>query len=1611
MLKETNTNKNLVIQILESNKTKSLQATVKESFNNRGKPKKIKQKNTNENFLKEKDNLNDNIYNEQLNSSKHLNDNTKIRKPEIVKLKLIPEDVKIKTDIITQVINIRRIYVDLNEENISNQDENNIISNQKTLYSDNSIRTCQYTILTFFPLALFNQFKSAFNWFFLIYNIIACIPQLSDLDPLAEVSPFIIVLVFNLIKEAIEDYRKYKNDKKANETSVLIFKDKRFTREKCQNIRVGNILKIYKDDLIPADVLIIKSSLKTGLAYMQTSNLDGENTLKPREALNITQTRINNKLHILRDTFDYEKDHFYIEVISPNKNIYDIEGTVFFNHNKNHINIKNVLLRGSRLKNVDYVYGIVIYNGHDTKLMQNIEHSSNKLSTIDVKLNYIVLFIFIAFILMNTISDVIGIEIRSKKLPDYDKQEPKSEYLFYYNKNNDGNALEITRIISNNFLIYNTLIPVSIFIAFTFCKIWQTIYLQQFSPEYRKDVNDNIKCFSTGLMDELGLVKYIFSDKTGTLTKNEMVFKGCSINRELFDDSGDNNDSVTTDTFIAQNMFNAPAQSIFGSSISRKNFSGNDSTKGWTNQSKLTTSKVSETFSPTNLFKFLQSNNISTYYNCIGGIPFCNKVEPFEQFFINIIVNHDVLVEENSNKEINFQGPSPDEITLVTAAYEFGFCFKSREKGIITIEIYDHEQNIHKREKKFKILQKFDFTSERQCSSIVVEDLQTRRIILYIKGSDRKIFNILDSYSQQNISQKTKIHLDHFAKQGLRTLCFGLRYLSKDDYYYWESRYKELKHKSMENKAYLKDLENIVKHLESDITLLGVSALEDKLQDEVEKDIKKFIDAGINFWMITGDKMDTAESIGYSCGIVSEDTDVYKIKETNDVESVIKSMEEISKKINTIDVELANITKMHHEKMIKKKIIPYDDKFKYYRKRYNSVVYRERKNNFGSIYVSTNDKNKSKRKINLYNDDNFTENKDIKEDNIKNKTKNININNNNNENNKFSYMEEFDHVGNSLNYQINNSLINKKVQIKEDLNKVTYNSKNSENSDNDKIIFKYVAKNVDNVSNLGDYSLIQKKIKKVAESANSSEIFQNEATEKERYDNFSKEKLQREEEPKVDKEDKNHKDIPLEEQKFNDYFDYCQKELIQMAIRHSNRLKLFKIKYLYPIPQDADYIYKKITSKFTLILEGQAITTCMTDGKASDLFWDLIQRSRSLICCRASPSQKSQIVEFVKRRTDSVTLGIGDGGNDVNMIRAASVGIGIFGKEGYQAAYNSDYAISQFKYLKGLLFKEGRNTLSKNSYFLYHYFFKNFLFTIPLFWFGIYSLFSGGNYYNDYYTMGFNSFITVIPLCVVAILDEEFDPKFEDFSDKERQLLFTFFPNIFKEYRDSYPFNILKFFTLFGISLIFSFICYIVPATSFRYNFYGKGLDGYQYSYWDSSIVTYLSIVVIHYFIMIIDTFCYNIGIILFYFIQLLISFAFLFFVEVHEESELHKTLKFMLTNWNSWLTGLITCSICLVLFYILRRGEYFFGGFILNKIKQKQFDIFIEKFYQKKVEQMTRVLRNVAKFKRIYYNEQENIQEDNLNDQKMKKIVEEFKDKKKYYMNSNLRKNKSSLK
>ena len=407
----------------------------------------------------------------------------------------------------------------------------------------------------------------------------------------------------------------------------------------------------------------------------------------------------------------------------------------------------------------------------------------------------------------------------------------------------------------------------------------------------------------------------------------------------------------------------------------------------------MNNSKISESFDITNFLKIIQLNRNSKnlYY---GSIPIGNIYEVFEHFFINIIVNHDVLKETNSSEKINFQGSSPDEITLVSAAYELGFHFVSRENGLIKIEIHNFEnENIIK--KTYKILQKFDFTSERQCSSIVVEDLQTKKIILYIKGSDKKIFGSLDEFSKGNIFPKTKKHVDQFAKRGLRTLCFGFKYIKKENYKQWEKKYNDIKNKNIQNKELLNDLNNQIKRMENKVFLLGVTALEDKLQNDVEKDIKKFIEAGINFWMITGDKLDTAESIGYSCGIFSEDSELYKFKDTNNEKEVINRMNEISNKINEIDLELNNITKTHQDKMVEKKIIKNDENFKRYRKRCNSFT---GKNKELEIF-NENIKSKDGKSLNIYGGKNLNvknQKNQEKQESQQTLKQNFGLNNNNN---------------------------------------------------------------------------------------------------------------------------------------------------------------------------------------------------------------------------------------------------------------------------------------------------------------------------------------------------------------------------------------------------------------------------------------------------------------------------------------------------------------------------------------------------------------------------------------------------------------------------------------
>ena len=506
----------------------------------------------------------------------------------------------------------------------------------------------------------------------------------------------------------------------------------------------------------------------------------------------------------------------------------------------------------------------------------------------------------------------------------------------------------------------------------------------------------------------------------------------------------------------------------------------------------------------------------------------------------------------------------------------------------------------------------------------------------------------------------------------------------------------------------------------------------------------------------------------------------------------------------------------------------------------------------------------------------------------------------------------------------------------------------------------------------------------------------------------------------VKKEHRKKANLPIEEEEFLKYFEKCIENLREIFYIQQKCFFLFKMPYLYnlineeknPLTEDTkkrnwkeklnlkNYLLQtKI--KYSLIISGECIQYCIEDGEPANLFWFLIQHSRSIICCRCSPKQKCDIVEFVKKHTKEITLAIGDGENDVNMIKAANVGIGIFGKEGSQAAFNSDYAFYEFKYLRILLFINGRFALLRNTYFLNMYFFKNLFYTFQPIIFTFYSLYSGLFFYDEFYDSMFNTFISIFPLIAFSIIDEDFNP---DSIKKEFNRKITFLlPDMFKQTRDSKPFNLIKYITCNIVALILAIILFTIYFNSFIDII--KNEKGDVSSYYEFIFCTYLSVLLIHFFMVYLDSSLFNYIIIIIFIIQIFLDIIFILVMNRIPSDNKLSGVTSNLLSITHFFTIVASCAIVCLPFYILRRMEYFFGLNIANFIKNNNIEIFFKgKFYIKKIRQMIRAISAIIKFKRINEEliivDKKNINQkpiyESLIDNKMAKLVENYKNNKK---------------
>merc|ERR1719225_460277 len=252
--------------------------------------------------------------------------------------------------------------------------------------------------------------------------------------------------------------------------------------------------------------------------------------------------------------------------------------------------------------------------------------------------------------------------------------------------------------------------------------------------------------------------------------------------------------------------------------------------------------------------------------------------------FLNLLtVCHTVIPEQDEDGKIKYNAASPDEKALVEGAEVYDYKFVARKPESVTIKTcYDQLE-------EYTVLNVIEFTSTRKRMSIIVRNSKGQ-IKLYIKGADSVILERLGEKDSQRLHYGTTIaHLEEFARSGLRTLCLGVATIPQAEYDRWNQNWK-VATAAITNREQL--VEEAATKIECNLTLIGATAIEDRLQDQVPDTIKNLLEANIHVWMLTGDKQETAINIAKSCMLHKESMQLMIINSSSleDAKQEIKAL-------------------------------------------------------------------------------------------------------------------------------------------------------------------------------------------------------------------------------------------------------------------------------------------------------------------------------------------------------------------------------------------------------------------------------------------------------------------------------------------------------------------------------------------------------------------------------------------------------------------------------------------------------------------------------------------------------------------------------------------------
>uniref|UniRef100_A0A4W6FLE7 Phospholipid-transporting ATPase n=1 Tax=Lates calcarifer TaxID=8187 RepID=A0A4W6FLE7_LATCA len=872
----------------------------------------------------------------------------------------------------------------------------------------NAIKTSKYNLFTFLPLNLFEQFQRIANAYFLFLLVLQVIPEISSLSWFTTVVPLVLVLSVTAAKDATDDI--VSTFKTYNTFCFWSLFPVRLRSEKWMDVQVGDIIKLENNQFVTADLLLLSSSEPLNLVYIETAELDGETNLKVRQALPVTGD-LGDDIEKLAD-FNGE-----VRCEPPNNRLDRFTGTLTFAGQKYSLDNEKILLRGCTLRNTEWCFGLVLFGGPETKLMQNCGKSTFKRTSIDRLMNVLVLCIFGFLAIMCTVL-AIG---------NWFWEVREGSQFTVFLPRQDGNDAAFSAFLTfwSYVIILNTVVPISLYVSVEIIRLGNSFYIDWDRKMYYARNDTPAEARTTTLNEELGQIKYVFSDKTGTLTQNIMTFNKCSINGKSYGKIQD-----------------------------------------------LAVVRVDFSFNPLADPRFVFHDHA-----LVEAVKLENP--EVHAFFRLLALCHTVMAEEKTEGDLFYQAQSPDEGALVTAARNFGFVFRSRTPDSVSIVEMGQQRS-------YELLAILDFNNIRKRMSVIVRSPEGK-LSLFCKGADTIIYERLHQ-SCSKLMDVTTEHLNEFAGEGLRTLALAYKDLDEEYFDQWKQRHHEASTALDDRES---KLDQLYEEIEKDLLLLGATAIEDKLQDGVPQTIEQLSKADIKIWVLTGDKQETAENIGYSCNLLREEMNEIFIISGNSPEDVREELrsEQVLRKLTSV--------------------------------------------------------------------------KGVK--------------------------------------AITDEVVN------------------------------------------GEYGLV------------------------------------------------------------------ISGHSLAYALERSMELEFLR-------------------------------TACMC---------------KSVICCRVTPLQKAQVVELVKKYKQVVTLAIGDGANDVSMIKAAHIGVGISGQEGMQAVLSSDYSFAQFRFLQRLLLVHGRWSYLRMCKFLRYFFYKNFTFTFVHFWYAFFCGFSAQTVYDEWFITLYNLVYTALPVLGMSLFDQD----------------------------------------------------------------------------------------------------------------------------------------------------------------------------------------------------------------------------------------------------------------